>query len=365
MLNPFFIQSYSFKKLLSQVLFLLFIGASNLYGQSDLPALDFHDYDVWKKISGEQISPNGSLVVYHEVPGKGDQTMRIRAADGRSLLSYDRGESSTISPNSRYLVFIIKPSQDSVRAAKRRKTEEDEMPKDSLGIYNTQSGHLTKIPNIKSYELPEEWNGYVLYTLNKASSKDTTVTTQSDTLKTEKSKKVSDDNGYHLIVHNLDQSSDDTLRFVKDFQLAKDDMSMIYHTSGLDSTIQEGVYYYNFSSGMSKSLAVGEYQYEKLAISDDGTQAAFLQDKNDPKSYISGFQLKYWENNPDSAAIAVSAEDLNDDWIVNQHQEIRFSQDGSKLFFHTSPPPIVKDTMLLEEEIIQVEIWSYKDQRLQ
>ncbi|MFT4569107.1 MAG: dipeptidyl aminopeptidase/acylaminoacyl peptidase, partial [Saprospiraceae bacterium] len=119
------------------------------------------------------------------------------------------------------------------------------------------------------------------------------------------------------------------------------------------------------SSGMSKSLAVGEYQYEKLAISDDGTQAAFLQDKNDPKSYISGFQLKYWENNPDSAAIAVSAEDLNDDWIVNQHQEIRFSQDGSKLFFHTSPPPIVKDTMLLEEEIIQVEIWSYKDQRLQ
>ena len=239
------------------------------------------------------------------------------------------------------------------------------MPTDSLGIYNIESDLLTKIPNVKSFELPEKWNGYVVYTLDKIKMKDTSAMPASDTIKTPIFKKVNEDNGYHLIVQNLSTSATDTLKYVKDFELAKDNMSMIYHTTVIDNSMMEGVYYYNLASGISKPLATGEYQYEQLAISDDGSQTAFLQDKEDAKSYIPGFQLRYWKDNLDSASIAVTAAALADDWILNNHQDIRFSKDGSKLFFHTSPPQIIKDSTLLEDEIIQVEIWSYKDQRLQ
>ena len=41
-----------------------------------------------------------------------------------------------------------------------------------------------------------------------------------------------------------------------------------------------------------------------------------------------------------------------------------FSRDGSKLYFGAKEFPIIQDTSLLEEEIVNVEVWSYKDQRL-
>ena len=222
MWNPPSLQYY---KSLAQLLigvFTLSLLSTKINAQSDLPSLDFHDYDVWKKISGEQISNNGSLVVYHEVAGKGDQMLRIKSTDGSTLLSYARGESASISEDSRHVVFTIKPHQDSIRAAKRRKTKEDEMPTDSLGIYNIESDLLTKIPNVKSFELPEKWNGYVVYTLDKIKMKDTSAMPASDTIKTPIFKKVNEDNGYHLIVQNLSTSATDTLKYVKVYDLSHD-----------------------------------------------------------------------------------------------------------------------------------------------
>ena len=41
-----------------------------------------------------------------------------------------------------------------------------------------------------------------------------------------------------------------------------------------------------------------------------------------------------------------------------------FSEDGTKLFFGTAPRPLEKDTSLLDEEIVNLEVWSYNDSRL-
>ena len=43
---------------------------------------------------------------------------------------------------------------------------------------------------------------------------------------------------------------------------------------------------------------------------------------------------------------------------------IHFSKDERKLYFGLATPPIVKDTTLLKEEIVNVEVWTYNEPRL-
>jgi len=50
--------------------------------------------------------------------------------------------------------------------------------------------------------------------------------------------------------------------------------------------------------------------------------------------------------------------------VISQNYNVQFSKDGVKLFFGIAPEPIIKDTTLLPEEIVNVEVWSYTDGRL-
>ena len=41
-----------------------------------------------------------------------------------------------------------------------------------------------------------------------------------------------------------------------------------------------------------------------------------------------------------------------------------FSENGSKLYFGIAPAPILNDTTLLPEEIVNVEVWSWTENRM-
>ncbi len=336
-------------------LFLLLNTALTLKGQNGKKPLNFEDYHFWKKLEGSKISSNGAFVAWHEVPGYGDQTMQVHTTGGQTILTYQRGEDSDFSNDSKYLVFQIKPALESINALKRKNTDKDDLPKDSLGIYNLESGTLVKLSHVRSYTLPEEWDGMVAFYLEPQETADTTKN---------ESKKASEENGFHLVVYHLENGTSDTIPYVKNFRLAKAAHKMIYHTTGVDSVLEEGVYYYDFTTGKSSSITSGSHQYQKVAISEDGTQAAILLDTAEKKAYLPKTEIRYWNNEMDEANVVANQTTLRDNWIVNPHHDINFSEDGTKLFFHTSPPPMIKDTTLLEEEVVQVEIWSYRDQRL-
>ena len=59
-----------------------------------------------------------------------------------------------------------------LKALKRKKIKKDKLPTDSLGIYNINKKTLVKIANVKSYKIPEKWEGYIAY---KTSFKSATI----------------------------------------------------------------------------------------------------------------------------------------------------------------------------------------------
>ncbi|MDV7398595.1 hypothetical protein RZS08_44735, partial [Arthrospira platensis SPKY1] len=55
---------------------------------------------------------------------------------------------------------------------------------------------------------------------------------------------------------------------------------------------------------------------------------------------------------------------LPEGWFISEHASLSFSKNGQRLFFGIAPPPLLRDTTLLDEEAVQVEVWAYTDGRL-
>ncbi len=334
--------------------------------QAQKQPMEHADFDTWNRIRNEKISVNGKFVAFHLAPGKGDQTLKIVDNEGKELASVSRAVNSHFTYDSKYLLFKIKPGLDSLNEMKRRKVKEKKLPKDSLGIYSLENGNVLKIARVRSFKVPEKWSGFIAYQLEEALIEKDSVDRKSDTTKVKKSKKkkVNKDNGYHLVIRNLESGSQDTVRYVLDYLFSEEGKMLLYSTTGVDSTVLPGVYHINLSDNITTPLTRTKGKYEQLTLSKDGLQAAFLSDLDTTKALVRNVQLRYWKPGLDSALVKVdnSTDQTPEDWVVSG--ALRFSDNGNRLFFGTSPRPIVQDTMLLPEEIVKVEIWSYKDNRL-
>jgi len=220
------------------VLSILLIFAS-LTISAQKKILDHSDVELWNTIKSKTISSDGNFIMYSLEKGEQDQFLKIKDAKTNLIFEYMRGEEGKFTYNSKYAIFTIKPFKDSIRALQRKKIDKDKLPKDTLGIYNLTDKSLVKIANVKSYKLPEKWEGYVAYLLDevKADKKKKTESKEADSVKlktTKKIKKVGKDTGYHLVLRNLHSGEQDTVKFVKDFIFAKEGKRLAYITSGID-----------------------------------------------------------------------------------------------------------------------------------
>jgi hypothetical protein len=317
-------------------------------------SLSPEDFNTWNRLNNKQISSDGSVISYQITPGFGDRTLKIHKKDGSEILSYKRAESSKLTWDSNYAIFIISPGEDTVRALKRLKTKEKDLPKDSLGIFNITGNQLTKIASIIDFKIPEKWSGYVAYRLDEM-EKDSTE---------EKSKPVNKENGYPLVVQNLESGSITEFKYITEYTFAKKGKSLVAVSTGSDSTLQPTVYHLDLTDQNVTEVMTGKYVYKYPVLSEDGMQTAFLVDTASGKEQIKNHYLAYWKKGTEEARLVADSSLLNG-WIVNADEKPYFSENGSRLFFGTQPKPLVQDTSLLEDEIIKVEIWNYQDQRLQ
>ena len=79
--------------------------------------LTHEDYDAWKRIQGQQLSPNGEWVVYSAVPQDGDGELIATHVESGREHRYPRGAGARFMPDSTYLVFTIAPSEEETEEA--------------------------------------------------------------------------------------------------------------------------------------------------------------------------------------------------------------------------------------------------------
>jgi dipeptidyl aminopeptidase/acylaminoacyl peptidase len=332
-----------------------------------------HDvYDGWKDISYKGITNDGNHAAFLINPQDGDGKVALFNLSTSRQDTVQRAEEVALTFDSKHAIFKIKPQKEKVKDLRRQKKKKEDLPKDSLGIFDLGSRKVDKIANVKSYKLPLKAGNWIAYQQevqveDKKQSKD-----KADTLKkkevSEKKKKVkknSEDNGYTLVLLRLSDRNETLFGFVKEYTFAKFGQGLLFTTTGNDSTLKPGAYWYDLQTQSLQQLYQGKskFKYKGLVISEDGMQASFLVDSDTSKAPMRYFKLHHWKVGEPQSTLIVDerTKGVPAEWIVSEHFTPAFSKDGSKLFLGLSPKPILQDTLKLEEEIVKVEVWNWKD----
>lgn len=315
-------------------------------------AITHEDVAAWHEISRDQLSDDGRWVTYELVSEVGDPTLVVYDGVTEKEWRYERGTGANISAGSRVLTFTIKPGEEDVKDRKRRGVSRKDLPGDTLGILNLETMELEKMAGLESVQMPDKWEDWLFYQVEAA---------EPDTAS---AKKQNDENGYHLQVRSLVDGTTITLPFIKEFVLAERSPAMALVTTGTDD-MQAGVYHWQPGADPSLALA-GTEEVKQMSLDRNGEQLAFLAYMDTVEHRVTPYDLYHWSTvGGNASTLADDQSDfLPDDWRLSENGRIYFSRNGQRLFFGTAPQPILEDTSLLEEEIVQVEVWTTRDARL-
>lgn len=382
----------------------LFVFTDLLNAQSKKP-LDHADVHRWRKIEQQKLSNNGRWVAWVQASvTEGDPSLQLWSSDKEAVTTFSRGTEPQFSDDSKWLIFKIKPAIDTLKSLRRKKVKDEDLPKDTLAIFDLTQGKLEKIPRLKSFAVPDKWSGWMAFQVEPeklekpaAVQKDTAAAGKSDSLKTtaappakssskegkggKKAKKEDKDNGYRLIVRDFQSGKQDTFAYVKEFVWAKKGPRLLFYSTGKGDTLnfsahpaalQNGVYLLDLQPFLLRPMIRGKGKFQQLSMDDYGRQAAFLTDLDTSKARIRPWQLAFWDLKSDSAKLIAGpqstflpkSEGNLANWGISENARPVFSDDGTKLYFGMAPPPILNDTTLLKEEIVDVEVWSWNDKRL-
>ena len=336
------------------------------YSQTTKKPMDYDAFDSWKLISRQAISNDGNWVACKIEAAKGDAVVKAYNNKGEEKISFDCASDFRFSNDSRFLVVTISPSEDTVKALKLKKTKTEDMPLSKIGVYNLVTGSTQHIELLKSYKLPEKWDGWIAYqTQSKKAEKSTSPQEANNSSK--KEKQSSDKNGYSLTIQNLNNQSVVIIPFVTHYEFAEENKCLVYITTGDDdSGTKPGVYRRPLEHNAATMIKEGSFEYKQLSISKDGKRVAFLMNDDEKNTTGNNYALWYWQDGGEVREIAAKkTPGLPQNWVISENHKPTFGEKTNRIFFGSSPAARQKDTTKLEEEFITVDVWHWQEGQLQ
>ncbi len=392
---------------MKKILFILLLSPIVLIAQKK--PIDHSVYDSWQSIGEKKISNNGNFVAYTINVQEGDGNLIIQSTKGDKFIEVERGFNITITEDDKFVVFKIKPSFKQTRDAKIAKKKADDMPKDSLGIYDIVNKKLEKIARVKNYKTPEKAAGWLAYLMEKPlpEVKETKVPDSATTKKnldqrieklqkeldslqlknsellsngfkpilnktdtTPKPKKEDDiEEGTELVIRNLSNNTNQKIKLVSEYIFSKNGNKLVIETTKKNGNSKSKAHILLFDLNQNKkdTILTGFNDSKQYAFDSTGNQLAFVAERDSAKKESQKFyRLFYYSTDLDSAKMLAykTTTGMSNNWTVSENGSVAFSESGKRLFFGTAPILIPKDTSLPEFERVNVDVWHYNDDDL-
>ena len=402
---------------MKRILLLFPVLFITLFSFSQKKVLDHSVYDGWQSIGERKISVDGQWVAYTIDVQEGDGMLVVQRTDSSFTQFFSRGYNLSFTEDNLYLVFKIKPTYLDTRNAKIKKKKPEEQPKDSLAIFNLAAKSVNKISDIASYKLPKDAAGFLAYLKSKKSvdsvlkvqPKDS-VKIKADSTKVQppllieqqpdkkQKRKLSakgeqDDisslgdeifldaegdeptgqniqEGSDLVLMSLSNSKQTVFPFTSEYYWSDNGKILLMESSASKNNKQRKplVAIWRTLENRMDTLLLGGNDFKGFTIDDDGYQIAFLAERDSAfKSPQKFYKLWYWKNG-DSAASALADRftvGMKVNWTINENYTPNFSKSGKRLFLGTAPVKSIRDTSLVEMDLVKLDVWHYNDDYLQ
>lgn len=381
--------------------------------------LDHSVYDGWEAIQERVISNDGVWVAFTVNPQEGDGRLMVMKSDGSGKMEVPRGYNVKFTHDSRYAVFLIKPTYTQTRDARIKKKRTDDMPKDSLGWLQLGAGDVKKVARVKNFRMPEQ-AGWIAYQKEKAlpdTTKKPAPAPKADP-KLDSAKRVIDslqaelnkmnqipakvrkkylgdneiayeawmendddfadeptganggEQGTDLVWFDLTTGRETVFRNIMEYAIdSLGGKKLVLETGkiGRDSAARAQLWLIDVATGRVDTIARGINDARNLRFDEQGDQLAFVAEKDSSARALQKFyKLYYYKTGMEAAKLIAdrSSAGKKADWTISENASPRFSKSGSRLFFGVAPVLPLKDTSKPEFERVSVDIWNYKDDYL-
>ena len=337
----------------------------SVFAQPEKRPLTHNDILNWNRITETAISNNGKFIVYKQEPWKGDPVLKISTPKAAEIASFNCGTEAQITSDSKFLVFTLKPAENTIRQLKLKKTKKEDLPISKLAVFDLESHKTDTIEKLISVKVPEKWAGWIAYQTE--APKDTTSNGKSEK---EKGKSNSDKSGekvYPLFLQNLITGEISEFPEVSSYEFAEEKEALVFISEGKDSTFDAGVYYFNLNENKTQKILNGKGKFKQLSIDKNGEKVAFLGDKiKDTKKESLNCDLFLWNKTGEAEDVVDNLNAaLPENWEISENGKLSFSDNGNRLFFGTAPKKVERDTTILDEEIPVLDIWTWNEEELQ
>jgi dipeptidyl aminopeptidase/acylaminoacyl peptidase len=377
-------------------------------------ALDHSVYDGWQSLGERAISSNGKFVAYTVNPQEGDGTLVIQAIDNSFKKEIPRGYNVTISEDSRYVIFKIRPFFKETREARIKKKRPDDMPKDTLAIIEAGKDSIVKIARVRTYKTPQKGDGrWLAYLSEKALPAAGGRPQQPDSLtRISRMERMADslmrvadsirnkaneaklkgmavlqapkrdssapaapkpdpvDEGTLLVLRDLQTGKEYKYPLTNNYVFSETGNALVLETTrkNNDTLVKATVLWVSLPDAKTDTIFRVYNEVRNLALDKAGSKLAFVAERDSVTKALQKFyKLWYYEPGMDSARLRVdrSTDGVKKGFTVNENTLPVFSKDGKKLFFGLAPIRKPKDTTLVDFETARLDVWHYNDDYLQ
>jgi dipeptidyl aminopeptidase/acylaminoacyl peptidase len=294
--------------------------------------LTHNDYDSWKTISGQMLTPDGKFLVYTISAAAGEGEMVVRNLETGAEWRRPRGGKGSLgglptktgkalppeilerlggggqtgfTSDSKRLLYLVTPSKADFAKFKETKNADD-LPKTGLGVMDLASGKTNTIPQVKSFRTNEESASLILY--QRGTKADPAATKKADDGGTTKGKFGKGKGttepppkakgpvyGSDLVIRNLDDDSERVIPDVLEFSWSKDAKTLVYSVSAKDEA-KNGLYAVTPGSDEAPiALLAGKGRYTRLSWDEKQTQLVFLATRDDVSMEQPRYSLYVWD----------------------------------------------------------------------
>jgi len=380
---------------------------------SQKPALDHSVYDGWESIGERLLSPDGKYLVYTITPQEGDGRLVIRNTETTYAKEIPRGATASITADSRWVVFHIKPFFKDTREARIKKKTPEQMPKDTLAWVELGKDSLIKIPQVKSYKVPEKQGAWLAYLLEKSpaatgkadsthGAPDSITRIHQLLMRADSLARVADslrskvneiavkgfpvlpatpvpgggskgrggetiEEGTTLVLRDLTTGKEKKFPLVSEYYFSRNGNTCIVETTRKngDSLVKATILWMNIKDGRTDTVMKGFNDAKNYALDEQGGQLAFVAERDSAaKALVKFYRLWYFVPGMDSAVIKADRSRMKPALTISADYANSFSRDGSRLFLGLAPVRPPKDTNRVDFETARLDVWNYKDDYL-
>ncbi|MBK6587114.1 MAG: S9 family peptidase [Acidobacteria bacterium] len=363
-------------------------------------ALTAQDFDAWKGLQGTAISRDGKFVAYVMQAQDGDGEVFVRSTSGTTEYRVPRGYRPPTPPpdpsdpaatqafaalgrllrpvfsaDSKYAFFNLEPEKAVILKARKDKKKPEDMPKTALGIMDLSNGKVTRVEEVKSFQVPEDGSGYVAILKEPgkpepAASPSPNANSNTAAPAAPQAPAKKKDYGSTLILRRLSDGKDRTFADVLEYSFAKDAKTLLYAVSSKKEETNGAYAVTPQSDAAPVALLSGPGKYIKFTWDEKQEQAAFISDKVDATAKQPKFSVYHWARTAPSASevVSVKTAGFRPEFVVSEKGSLAFSYDGSRLFISNAPPPDPEPdpaNAVPDEEKVVADLWHWKDDYVQ